>query len=234
MRFSDRFRRNGQHARHLFSQKGHSGKIRELKVGDWVVLSGANEAFNGSVSYTAKKINYGTAPENFVPEPRKGKPVPAVYRTVFPEPYVDYTQAGFFDRLEKPDDLKNNTFVVFDLETTGLNNQPSMGKMDDHRNRRGEARQRRRRGKVFSFVACPDRLSRNNQSDGNPRRGSRRRAAHRQGSARFYKFCDGCSSWGTTYSSTIVSSVITARKIAICSTRSSDTLTLAHELLRES
>ncbi|MFQ7077706.1 MAG: OB-fold nucleic acid binding domain-containing protein [Christensenellaceae bacterium] len=96
-----------------FPKKATVEKIRELKVGDWVVLSGANEAFNGSVSYTAKKINYGTAPENFVPEPRKGKPVPAVYRTVFPEPYVDYTQAGFFDRLESPT-TQNNTFVVFD------------------------------------------------------------------------------------------------------------------------
>lgn len=177
-----------------FPKKATVEKIRELKVGDWVVLSGANEAFNGSVSYTAKKINYGTAPENFVPEPRKGKPVPAVYRTVFPEPYVDYTQAGFFDRLENPDDLKNNTFVVFDLETTGLNNQPSMGKMDRIieigavKLVNGDVAE-----KFSSFVACPDRLSpeiinltgiRDEDLVGAP--------PIDKVLPDFYKFCDGC------------------------------------------
>ena len=142
-----------------FPKKATVDKIRELKTGGWVVLSGANESYNGSISYTAKRINYGTQPEGFLPEARKGRPVPKAYHTVFPEPYIDYTQAGFFDQPEKPAALKNNTFVVFDLETTGLNNQPAMGKMDriieigavkivD-----GDIAE-----KFSTFVACPTRL----------------------------------------------------------------------------
>ena len=113
-----------------FPKKATIEKVQALKEGDWVVLIGANEEFNGHLSFTAKKINLGTPPEGFVPERKPSKPVPAAYKAVFPEPHVDYTQSGFFDDLGKPEDLKKNVFVVFDLETTGLNNQPSMGKVD--------------------------------------------------------------------------------------------------------
>lgn len=177
-----------------FPKKATVEKVRALKAGDWVVLSGANEAYNGSISYTAKRINFGRPPENFVPEARKGKPVPAAYHTVFPEAYADYTQAGMFDVSEKPAALQDNTFVVFDLETTGLNNQPAMGKMDriieigavklSH----GEIAE-----KFSTFVACPTRLPpeivaltgiRDEDLAGAP------------DIARvipdFYKFCDGC------------------------------------------
>lgn len=151
------------------------------------MLSGANESYNGSISYTAKRINYGTQPEGSFPKREREGPVPKAYHTVFPEPYIDYTQAGFFDQLEKPAALKNNTFVVFDLETTGLNNQPAMGKIDriieigavkivD-----GDIAE-----KFSTFVACPTRLPPGNRfSDGNSRRGSRGRADHRQSDSGF-------------------------------------------------
>ena len=113
-----------------FPKKATLEKVRDIKIGDKIVISGANEEYKGSISFKAAKINYGTPPEGFEPVARKGKPVPKAYHTVFPEPYVDYTQAGLFDNLEKPADLKAGTFVVFDLETTGLNNNPAMGKMD--------------------------------------------------------------------------------------------------------
>ncbi|MBQ8323404.1 MAG: hypothetical protein IJX91_05505 [Clostridia bacterium] len=144
-----------------FPKKATVDKVRELKTGDKIVIVGANEEYNGSVSFKAAKINYGAPPEDFTPEARKGKPVPKFYHTVFPEEYVDYTQAGFFDSLDKPDDLKNNTFVVFDLETTGLNNNPAMGKMDRIieigavKIVGGEMKE-----KFSTFVACPERLSR--------------------------------------------------------------------------
>lgn len=113
-----------------FPKKATVEKVREIKAGDSIVLIGTNEEYKGMVGFKASKINLGTPPEGFVPERKKGKPVPQAYHTVFPEPYVDYTQAGLFDNLEKPADLKAGTFVVFDLETTGLNNNPAMGKMD--------------------------------------------------------------------------------------------------------
>ena len=108
-----------------FPKKATVEKVREVKIGDKIVITGANEEYNGSRSFKASKLNYGQPPEGFVPEARKGKPVPKFYHTVFPEEYVDYTQTGLFDDLTKPDDLKNNVFVCFDLETTGLNNNPA-------------------------------------------------------------------------------------------------------------
>ena len=143
-----------------FPKKTTVERVRELKVGDKIVIIGSNEEYNGTTSFKAGKINYGTPPENFLPVARKGKPVPKTYHAVFPQPYVDYTQAGLFDSLDKPADLKNGVFVVFDLETTGLNNNPAMGKMDKIieigavKLVNGEISE-----KFSSFVACPDKLS---------------------------------------------------------------------------
>jgi DNA polymerase III epsilon subunit family exonuclease len=143
-----------------FPKKATVDKIRELKAGDKIVIIGENEEYNGSRSFKASKINYGAQPEDFVPKQRKGKPVPKFYHTVFPEPYVDYTQAGLFDNLDKPAVLKDKVFVVFDLETTGLNNNPAMGRMDKIieigavKILGGEIVE-----KFSTFVACEDRLS---------------------------------------------------------------------------
>lgn len=143
-----------------FPKKATVDKVRELKTGDSVVIIGQNEEYNGYRSFQASKLNYGNPPENFEPVKRKGKPVPKFYHAVQPEPYIDYTQAGLFDETYKPDDLKENTFVVFDLETTGLNNNPAMGRMDKIieigavKIVDGELKER-----FSSFVACPERLS---------------------------------------------------------------------------
>ncbi|MBE7086227.1 MAG: hypothetical protein E7366_03650 [Clostridiales bacterium] len=143
-----------------FPKKATVDKVREIKSGDKIVLTGTNEEFNGSKSFKVAKINFGSPPEGFEPEQRKGKPVPKFYHDVFPEAYVDYTQAGFFDNLDKPDDLKKHTFVVFDLETTGLNNNPAMGRMDKIielgavKIVGGEITE-----KFSSFIACPQKLS---------------------------------------------------------------------------
>lgn len=143
-----------------FPKKATIEKVRELKIGDKIVITGQNEEFNGYRSFKSAKLNFGEPPEGFTPVARKGKPVPQYYHAVFPEDYVDYTQTGFFDMLEKPDDLKNNAFVVFDLETTGLNSNPAMGKMDKIieigavKLVGGEIKE-----KFSTFVACEDRLS---------------------------------------------------------------------------
>ncbi len=143
-----------------FPKKTTVEKVRELKAGDKIILTGTNEEYNGGSAFRASKLNLGQPPQDFVPVARKGKPVPKFYHTVFPEKYADYTQAGLFDDLSKPDDLKNNVFVCFDLETTGLNNNPAMGKMDRIielgavKLINGEIKE-----KFSSFVACPEKLS---------------------------------------------------------------------------
>ena len=113
-----------------FPKKKTEEKIAQLKAGDSIVCTGANELYNGSLGFTARYINRGTLPAGFVAEERKSKPVPAHYARVAPERITDYNQLNLFEQGVLPDDLVQNTFVVFDLETTGLNTSPASGRMD--------------------------------------------------------------------------------------------------------
>ena len=113
-----------------FLRQRTADKIRALKVGDSIVCTGTNEVFNGSLRYTANTIDFGSIPKNFVPERRTSKPVPMYYHHVFPQPYTDIEQADFFTKRIVPESLKGLSFVVFDLETTGLNSSPASGNMD--------------------------------------------------------------------------------------------------------
>lgn len=113
-----------------FARQKSIDKIRELKVGDSIVLTCKTEIYNGEIRPTANFIDYGRAPYGFVPEKRASKPVPKYYETVFPEPFEDFTQNDFFTDIRLPACLTENQFVVFDLETTGLNSSPSGGNMD--------------------------------------------------------------------------------------------------------
>lgn len=105
-------------------------KIRELKVGDSIVCTGKTELYNGFLRFTANFIDFGSTPEGFVPEKRESKPVPQYYSAVSPKPFTDVSQTDMFSDTTIPECLKGKTFVVFDLETTGLNSSPSSGNMD--------------------------------------------------------------------------------------------------------
>ena len=143
-----------------FTRKATLDMIKELKVGDSIVCTGTNEAFNGSLSFHVKKINYGRVPADFVPQKRACRPVPKSYHTVFPEEILDYSQEDLFGKPSLPADFLKKEFVVFDLETTGLNNNPVGGTIDKIieigavRIRDGKIKE-----KFSTFVACPVRLS---------------------------------------------------------------------------
>lgn len=113
-----------------FTRQRSIEKIKNLKVGDSIVMTGRSELFHGEVRFTANFIDYGKIPENFVPEKRKSKPVPKYYEFVRPAPYSDITQTDLFSERTVPECMKGRDFVVFDLETTGLNSSPSSGNMD--------------------------------------------------------------------------------------------------------
>lgn len=113
-----------------FTRQKSIEKIKQLKVGDSIVLTCHTELYNGEVRATANFIDYGRVPGGFVPEKRASKPTPKYYETVFPEPFMDFTQSNLFVDAALPKCLTENTFVVFDLETTGLNSSPSTGNMD--------------------------------------------------------------------------------------------------------
>ncbi len=113
-----------------FLRQKSADKIKRLKVGDSIVCTGKNEEFRGSLRYTADIIDYGSVPEGFKPAARDSKPVPRYYRAVKPEPFTDNEQTDLFTVNYIPECLKGKSFVVFDLETTGLNSSPVSGNMD--------------------------------------------------------------------------------------------------------
>ena len=113
-----------------FARQKSIEKIRKLQVGDYIVCTCKTDSYNGLIRATANFIDYGRPPEGFVPEKLPSKPVPKYYERVKPQPFEDFTQRDFFTDEALPDCLKDNVFVVFDLETTGLNSSPSAGNMD--------------------------------------------------------------------------------------------------------
>lgn len=105
-------------------------KIKTLKVGDGIVCTCKSERYNGYLRLTANLIDSGCFPVGFIPEKRMSKPVPRFYSVVKPKPYSDIEQTDMFSKSVIPECLKGKTFVVFDLETTGLNCAASSGNMD--------------------------------------------------------------------------------------------------------
>ena len=143
-----------------FTKKATLEKARSLKVGDWICLTGDNEIYNNSLSFRAKALDFGKPPADFVPEARPSRPAPFEYKKVIPLPVSDYRQAMLFGKTPLPQDFTQKEFVVFDLETTGLNNTPATGAMDRIieigavKIREGKICE-----KFSSFVACALRLS---------------------------------------------------------------------------
>jgi len=114
-----------------FSKKKTVEEIRKLKAGDKIVLSGDYTPYKGNLSFTAKYINMGSYPENFVPEEKPSHGVPPTYQAVTPESFTDYNQSGLFEADRSGGWLNGKTFVVYDIETTGLTSSPALGaKMD--------------------------------------------------------------------------------------------------------
>ncbi|MBE5741353.1 MAG: hypothetical protein E7351_02375 [Clostridiales bacterium] len=86
-----------------------------IEVGMRVCCFGSFREFNGKLNFTANSI---ARCEYKREEIRSGlKQVNEDYHTVFPQEYIDYEQSGLFDEEEK---TFEGTYVVFDLETTGL------------------------------------------------------------------------------------------------------------------
>ena len=67
-----------------FSRKSTLEKVRSVKQGDYICLTGDNELYNGTLSFRAKDVDFGRPPQNFVPVMRPSRPVPAQYKAVFP------------------------------------------------------------------------------------------------------------------------------------------------------
>lgn len=176
-----------------FTRQKTLEKIRSLKLGDQICMTGDQTLFNGNYSFTAKNIDFGRPPENFVLEEREGKAAPAEYSKVFPEPLEDLEQANLFDDTGMPEVFRKSSYVVFDLETTGLSN---MGQTMDRIIEIGAVKitEGKVSEKFSTFVACPVKLSEEIKNltgiDDEMLVGA---PDIKDAIADFFKFCDGCT-----------------------------------------
>lgn len=90
----------------------------KIAVGTSLAILGTINEFKGIRNIRIKSI----AQCNFAEPKQVWRKAPQDYRYVRPEKYESLEQANFFTVLEdtKNEYLKNNTFVVYDLETTGI------------------------------------------------------------------------------------------------------------------
>lgn len=185
----------GQTTVSYFSKKATLEKVRGVKAGDKILLTGSNELFNGAYSFTARSLDYGSPSPDFVIEERVSRPVPVQYTAVQPETIADPVQDDLFGGKSLPARLLAEKFVVFDLETTGLNSTPVGGVMDRIIEVGAVKIEQGRICERFStFVACDQKLSAeivkltgisDEMLEGAPVVGSV--------IADFFRFCDGCT-----------------------------------------
>ncbi len=104
-----------------FTRKNTLHKIRELAVGDGIIVRGRIEnKEDGKRSLVMEKINRCTFPNDFVKKDKFKKSAPKEYKLVFPSPANTIKVTSVFDDNDLPKELTDNVYVVFDLETTGI------------------------------------------------------------------------------------------------------------------
>ena len=99
----------------IFPKQADEKKCEFIEVGMKICSYGSFREYNSKLNFTSQTI----ARCEYKKEEVKSnyKQVNEAYHTVFPEKYIDYEQAGLFDEEIK---ATSGTYVVFDLETTGL------------------------------------------------------------------------------------------------------------------
>ncbi|MBQ0099250.1 MAG: ribonuclease H-like domain-containing protein, partial [Firmicutes bacterium] len=104
-----------------FTKKSTINKIKELKVDDEIIAKGTIGEYNGKPSFTFNKINRCTFPKDFVKKDKFKKKAPSNYKVIFPSKANLVKVKSVFEEEDKlPNDVIENTYVVFDIETTGL------------------------------------------------------------------------------------------------------------------
>lgn len=90
----------------------------EIKEGETIAVYGKFEQFNGRYSFRVASI----ATCEFIPPKKVWRKCPSEYRYIKPEPYEFVEQTNFLIQEKKTENkyLLENTFVVYDLETTGI------------------------------------------------------------------------------------------------------------------
>lgn len=104
-----------------FTRKNTYNKIKDLQAGDAIITRGVIGDYNGRRSFTFNKINRCTFPEDFVKKEKYKKTAPREYKMIFPSKASVISVKSVFDSdTYLPEELTSQDYVVFDLETTGL------------------------------------------------------------------------------------------------------------------
>lgn len=104
-----------------FTKKASYPHIKCIKVGDGIIARAKYGDYNGKKSLTFSAINRCSFPSDFVKKEKFKKSAPLNYSLIFPQPAESVSISSVFDNLDyTPEELIGQTFVVFDLETTGL------------------------------------------------------------------------------------------------------------------
>ena len=109
-----------------FPGKANTPKFKKLTDGSEIVIFGnlEEDSFSSGLSLRPKVINLCVTKKGFY-DKIYSLPVPRNYKKIFPEPYLDTRQENLFIEAKEISNeyLLANDFVVFDLETTGVNFQ---------------------------------------------------------------------------------------------------------------
>lgn len=107
-----------------FPSAANYPKIKKLETGSEIILYGTvtQDPYSYDLVCLTRQISYCILPQNFVPQKREEPLPPAEYKTVKPEIINETFQVNIFEKnISIPKFLTGKTFVVFDVETTGLN-----------------------------------------------------------------------------------------------------------------
>ena len=106
------------------SQSGYE-KVKKLQDGCEILIQGEikSDSYRNCLVCMVKSVSLCELPKDFVMAERPSKPEPQQYTVVFPRKFIQSAQVNLFEvgEVSAPRFFKGKTFVVFDIETTGLN-----------------------------------------------------------------------------------------------------------------
>ena len=110
-----------------FCPKTHENALNALQEGDFLLLVGdLKVGLTNKLTYYIRKISYATMTKEVLSDVTSDNPLENHKQIIFPETITNSTQTNLFEVKSSYDDyIMNNKFVVFDLETTGLDFETS-------------------------------------------------------------------------------------------------------------
>ena len=113
--------RTGRITGRLFTNKSNVDKAKKLFVGSQIIIKGEVGSYNGYADLRIKSVNLCRLPLDFVPMEKPSRAPADEYKVIFPEKIDSISQNNFLEEEKQlPDCIKNNVFVVLDIETTGI------------------------------------------------------------------------------------------------------------------